>query len=221
MKSKLIKSIVFTASLLFVGFVGVQAQTLLNGDFEDNLPTFPSSGFVIQQPYAWGAITATPYIIQSWDGQSASAAFKLAAQHGGAFIGLQNNTSVANPTGIYQTVNGFEIGEEYTVSFYVRARNTASAGGTFTANISGGTNAQIISGNAVSDDWMFVTGNFIAASTSAQLGISFRSSSGDQMLFIDNVKVVPAVIPEANASIVFVGIVSLILAGWKLRARHG
>lgn len=221
MKMKLIKSVVFTASVLLGSLLGTQAQTLLNGDFDDNLPTFPASGFVVQQPYGWGAITAVPYVIHSWDGIAASAAFKLAAQHGAAFIGLQNNTSNANPTGIYQTVSGFTVGEEYRVSFYVRARNAASEGGTFTANMSGGTSVQILTGSAIDDEWTYVSGNFIAASESAQLGISFRSSSGDQMLFIDNVKVELASIPEASTSVLLGAVLCLGLAGWKLRSRRG
>ncbi|AHF91358.1 glycosyltransferase family 1 [Opitutaceae bacterium TAV5] len=207
MKTSLPKTAFAAALAVFLGVVGACAQTIVNGSFDENLPTFSASGFVSQSPTGWGAVTVTPYWIQSWDGVDTAAAFKVAAEDGAAFVGLQNNASSnTTATGLYQNnITGLTAGETYTVSFYIRARNVQSEEGNFSANISGGTSVILVSNiHASSTAWTLITANFTAASASINLGFTFRginsegiTARNDQMIFIDNVSITPA-IPEPS-----------------------
>ncbi|MFA6959699.1 MAG: carbohydrate binding domain-containing protein [Opitutaceae bacterium] len=197
MKTSFVRNAAALAFVAILGVISVNAQSIVNTSFDDSLPTFTSSGFVTGNPVNWGSVTTVPYRIQSWDGVNASATFKVAAEDGAAFVGIQNNTTNTAASGIFQTVTDLTIGETYTVTFYVRARNVASEGGTFLANLSGGTAATIATGTASSTTWTSVSGQFVAASTSASFGITYRSNSGDQMLFVDNISITTA-IPEPS-----------------------
>lgn len=208
MKISSIKTVFATALTIGFGWLGLEAQSVTNGGFDENLPSFSSTWFVQQNPTGWSSVIAVPYWIQSWDGTTSSAVFKVVAEEGAAFVGIQNHgTNNTQASGIFQAVTGLTVGETYTVSFSVRARNVASEGGTFTANISGGTAVILGSGSATSTGWTSFTGTFVAASTSANLGITFRSSSGDQMLFLDSVSI--SVIPEPSTSAMLIGSIML------------
>lgn len=212
MRKSLPRTVFVAAFVTFLSVVGSSAQSIVNSSFDDNLPTF-SAGFKSQTPTGWGAITSTPYWIES-----GGSTFKVAAQDGFAFVGLQNNaTGNTTATGLYQNnITGLTIGETYTVSFYIRARNIGSEEGNFSANISGGTNITLVSNiHGNSTTWTLITADFTAASASINLGFTFRaiSASGttnDQMIFIDNVSIATA-IPEPSTYAMLAALAILVL----------
>ncbi|RRJ95449.1 DUF642 domain-containing protein [Opitutaceae bacterium TAV4] len=218
MKISLIKTTLATVALM--GAIGIaSAQNLLtNGSFETNPPSFPANGFVNSAsivPDGWTGITAgglaAPYIIKS-----GSSTFSTIAQDGNVFIGLQNNTANAPAkygTWIYQNLSGLTVGENYTVSFYLRARNASSQTGTLQVQLGTGglaDNQSILSVTAKTgatvNSWELVTCSFTATATNPRLNFVFLSNTGDQMVFIDNVSLVKtSTIPESSTYVLLAG----------------
>lgn len=208
MKTSFLKTAFAILFATGLGATGLSAQIITNGSFETNPPTFPPSGFVNNAsiiPPGWNYVTggglAPAYIIQS-----ASTTFSTVAEQGNVFIGLQNNTANANfasGTWIYQNLSGLTIGQEYEVSFFLRARNASSQGGSLylqlgTGNL--GQNQTILTTNAETgptvSSWEHITASFTATTVDPRLNFVFVSSSGDQMVFLDNISI--AAVPEPS-----------------------
>jgi hypothetical protein len=202
--------------LLFVGILGMLAtgssQVIINNSFENGAVLFSGLDFGNTAPTNWTVTNGIFYIIQSNGGT-----FNTPAQDGNYFIGLQRADASADTTNAVLSQSGLalSIGQQYSATGFVRARNTASETGLWSVNL---TNAgDLGSGTALSTQWSSFSFNFTATNLTDTINLRFNNDDalgGDQMVFFDNVQIVA--VPEPSVvGLLALGLCSLIWLGRK------
>lgn len=136
-------------------------------------------------------------------------------------------TSDANhDTAVFaQVINGLNVNDRYTLTFYQATMQQAGYGGAFTANwlvgINGGTQLSQTMNNPSGgySNWVKETISFYASSTSTVLGFFAEASNGSAppFLLLDGVSLVD--VPEpASLGLMAVGFAGLVAARRKRRA---
>jgi hypothetical protein len=174
---------------------------LRNGSFEglpDAEQNYTRNPGLIATLDGWQPTEGMPYWIRTRSGM-----FSVPAQDGDAFVGLQNSVNAARPCEIAQKLSALEPGKPYTLTGYVRSRNAASETGAWSAILRTGAKPArdtLLLGGTPEQTWTLFSKIFIApdatAASPATLALAFRATGADQMVFFDNIRILPGAIEQ-------------------------
>tara|TARA_R110002126_G_scaffold98045_6_gene228070 strand:+ start:2159 stop:2794 length:636 start_codon:yes stop_codon:yes gene_type:complete len=202
-----VRTLLAAAALLGASFSS-QATLIVNGDFEDNV--------VANNNWSYFASSA----VAGWQGSNIeiwNALNGVIAASGKNFIELNAHGSNVGAWSIFQTF-ATEIGREYELSFYYRARNNNSEA--FEVSVAGLTQALTDHTKA---GWTMFTSIFTATATSSKL--TFTSlNSGTQGNLIDAISVsalpAPTAVPEPTTLAAFGAGLLALVGGRRLRRNN-
>lgn len=203
------------------------AQTLVNGSFESGDYATWDAGTYFKKN---SATNPTTFTLDGWTRVSFFAGGIWGIKTGNAtfgnsidgdrFIGL--NVVDANPTNLYQQITNLVVGQAYSITGWVRARNAASAAGTWAIALSDTTlvtaaniNAVITNpteralayGNPTAGVWTSFSGQFVATSESVYLNIIYGGVSADRTALFDGIAI--TAIPEPQTYAMLFGVLAL------------